>query len=153
MRYWSYLSAKMGAVAALAYGLLRLVDSQFPPTILLHFRRAPDAVRVPIFMHDMGYTFSVFCIGLFAAGLMYVAIWDQRQRCRTCLRKLILPRLSGSWGNMLRIGRPKTEWICRFGHGTLHIDELQFTGKHTPDWERHDDNIWKELEFYDKAAK
>ncbi len=147
MRYWPYLCAKLGLAGGLVYGLVYAVNRRFPSSIPTRFG------RVPIFLHDMAYTFALFGVWLIAAGLIYLVIWDQRRRCRTCLRKLILPRSTGSWGNMLRIGRPKTEWICRYGHGTLHIDELQFTGKHTPDWQRHDDNIWKELESYDEATK
>ena len=89
---------------------------------------------------------------LLGAGLFYLVIWDQRRRCRTCLRRLMMPINSGSWGNMLRLGRPMTEYICPFGHGTLQIDELQITGKNTPNWQAHDENIWKELESYHHPA-
>jgi hypothetical protein len=30
---------------------------------------------------------------------------------------------------------------------------LQITGRQTPDWQPHDDNIWKELESYYQARK
>jgi hypothetical protein len=55
---------------------------------------------------------------------------------------------SGSWGNMVIFGRPRTQWICAYGHGTLSIEELQITGRQPPDWQPHDDDIWKELESY-----
>ena len=87
------------------------------------------------------------------AGLLFATIWDQRRRCRTCLRRLIMPIQRGSWGSMVVFGRPQTEWICPFGHGTLSIEELQITGRQSPDWQPHDDNIWKELESYDQAQK
>lgn len=45
---------------------------------------------------------------------------------------------------MLRLGRPKMEYICPFGHGTLNIEELQITGNVPPDWTQHGD-IWAEL--------
>jgi hypothetical protein len=59
-----------------------------------------------------------------------------------------MPVASGSWGNMVVLGRPRTELICPYGHGTLEIELLQITGKTAADWRPHDDNIWKELETY-----
>ena len=50
-------------------------------------------------------------------------------------------------------GRPQTELICKFGHGTLSIDELQITGRQMPDWQPHDGDIWKELESYYQTRK
>ena len=105
------------------------------------------------FLVDMPYTFCLFGIWLIGAGLLALTIRDQRRRCRTCLRKLIMPVATGSWSNFLTLGRPKTEWICPYGHGTLRIHELQITGKESPDWSPHDDNIWKELESYQQTRK
>jgi hypothetical protein len=64
-----------------------------------------------------------------------------------------MPVASGSWGNMVTFGRPHTEWICPFGHGTLSVEELQITGSQPADWQPHDDNIWKELESYYQARR
>ena len=100
----------------------------------------------------MLFTFATFGVWLVGAGLGWLVLWDQRRRCRTCLRRLIMPVATGSWGNMVIFGRRKTEIICPYGHGTLSIEELQITGRHLPDWQPHDDNIWKELESY-RAVK
>jgi hypothetical protein len=97
-------------------------------------------------------TFAIFAVWLAGVGLVYVAIWDQRRRCRTCLRRLIMPVATGSWANMLTFGRPKTEWICPYGHGTLRISNLQITGSELPAWEPHQD-MWQELESYDHSSK
>jgi hypothetical protein len=70
---------------------------------------------------------------------------DQKYRCRTCARKLMMPVMRGSWDSMLRLGRPHTEYICPYGHGTLKVPELQITGKEPIDWAEHQD-MWKELE-------
>lgn len=148
MSYWLYLAAKLALVGGGVYGLQYAVGHLFPPPMPTRFGTAPS-----LFLYDMGYTFAVLGVWLIGAGLVYLAIWDQRRRCRTCLRKLMMPIPTGSWGNILTIGRPKTEWICRFGHGTLRIEELQFTGKQTPDWEPHGDDIWKELESYETAKR
>jgi hypothetical protein len=144
VKYWAYLAGKLLAVVGLVLGLHRCVTSFFPP---------PPSWVKSNFLYDMPYTFSIFGVWLVGAGLLALTIRDQRRRCRTCLRKLVMPMATGSWGNILTLGRPTTEWICPFGHGTLRIDELQITGKESPDWQRHDDNIWKELESYYQARK
>ena len=60
----------------------------------------------PLFLHDITFTFAVFGIWLTGAGLFYIAVWDQRRRCRSCLRRLVMPIATGSWGHMLTFGRP-----------------------------------------------
>jgi hypothetical protein len=147
MRYWGYLAGKLATVAAVVYGLQLLVSNCFPPAVTWYGKVHS------LFLWDMAYTFCVLGVWLIGAGLLALAVHDQRRRCRTCLRRLIMPVATGSWGNMLRFGRPKTEWICPFGHGTLRIDELKITGQESPDWQPHDDNIWKELESYYQARK
>ena len=59
---------------------------------------------------------------------LYLIIWDQRYRCRVCLRRLRMPIETGSWSRMLQFGRPRIEYICPYGHGTLKEDELQISG-------------------------
>jgi hypothetical protein len=91
--------------------------------------------------------FNLAMMGWFvlAAGAVYVIIWDQQHRCRTCLRRLRMPIQTGSWGRMLLLGRPRIESICPYGHGTLKEDELQISGRATPEWTPQSDNIWDEL--------
>ena len=146
MKYWLYLAAKLLAAAGITYGLLAAVSRLVPKPV--PSRYGPQQP----FLHDMLTTFAVLAVWLIGVGLIYLAIWDQRRRCRTCLRRLIMPIATGSWGNMLTFGRPKTEWICRYGHGTLRISNLQITGSESPDWEPHHD-IWQELESYDHSER
>ncbi len=150
MRYWLYLLAKLvlgaGFVLALQYALVQVYPA--PPPPLARFGPAP-----PLFLHDMLFTFAVLFVWLLGSGVLFVIIWDQRRRCRTCLHRLIMPVSRGSWGNMVVFGRPQTELICPFGHGTLSIEELQITGHQFPDWQPHGDNIWKELESFEQAEK
>jgi hypothetical protein len=145
MKYWLYLAAKLtlaaGAMCTLQAELVRVYP--VPPPPLARFGPAP-----PLFIHDMLFTFLTLGVWLIGAGLFYAIVWDQRRRCRTCLRKLIMPVASGSWGNMVIFGRPRIQWICPYGHGTLSIEELQITGRQAPDWQPHGDDIWKELESY-----
>jgi len=150
MKYWLYLAAKLllgaGAVWGLEAALVLFYPQPAPP--LPRFGPPP-----PLFLHDMLFTFLMLGVWLIGAGVLFAVLWDQRRRCRTCLRRLIMPLRKGSWGNMVIWGRPQTEWICPFGHGTLSIEELQITGRQSPDWQPHDDDIWKELESYYQARK
>ena len=86
----------------------------------------------------------VWLYGLLVFGVAWLIIFDQRFRCRTCLRRLRMPVLTGAWTQVL-FGAPRTEYICLYGHGTLTVDELQINGQQIRDWEPHDDDIWKEL--------
>lgn len=151
MKYWLYLLAKLlvsaGLVLALQFALIYVYP--LPPKPL--GKLGPSLPPRP---GDMWFTmFAMLGIWLIGSGLLFAAIWDQRRRCRACLRRLIMPIQRGSWGNMVVFGRPQTEWICPFGHGTLSIEELQITGRQSPDWQPHDDNIWKELESYHQAQR
>jgi len=81
---------------------------------------------------------------LLSSGAVYLCILDQRYRCRVCLRRLRMPIETGSWSSMLQFGRPRIEYICPYGHGTLKEDELQITGPEKPEWTSHPD-LWKDL--------
>jgi hypothetical protein len=82
---------------------------------------------------------------LAAVGVLYLIIWDQRYRCRACLRRLRMPIETGSWSSILQLGRPRIEYICPYGHGTLKEDELQISGRSNAEWTPHSDDIWAEL--------
>ena len=151
MKYWLYLLAKVTAALGLSWLLQAWLISRYP--IPKHVPPSAKHVVLPAFLHHMPFTFEILAIWMLGAGLLYLAFWDQRRRCRTCLRKLIMPLNRGSWGHLVLLGRPQTEMICPFGHGTLSIEELQITGRQYPDWHRHDDDIWKELESYGQAGK
>ena len=140
MRYWAYLAAKLLAGAAVFNGLLAFIIRQFPaetnPPLVAPLR---DGGQILLF--------NVAVLGWFllCAGALYIIVWDQRYRCRICLRRLRMPVETGSWGRMLQFGRPRIEYICPYGHGTLKQDELQITGLENPRWTPHSGDIWDEL--------
>ncbi len=150
MKYWLYLLAKLGGVAGVGLGLKTLLVRFYPHPEEPSARFGP---ALEPFLHDMLYTFLILGIGLVSAGLLSLAIWDQKRRCRSCLRRLIMPVATGSWGHIVLFGQPRTEYICPYGHGTLSIAELQIAGRELPDWQPHDGNIWKELDSYYQARK
>ena len=82
---------------------------------------------------------------LFGAGMLYLIVYDQRYRCRVCLRRLRMPVETGSRGFMLQFGRPRTEYICPYGHGTLKQEEFQTSGLENPEWTAHSGDMWEEL--------
>jgi hypothetical protein len=141
MKYWGYLVAKLVAAGVFLYGLRWLIAYNTPRPELF------TGVNDP-FIHDLGYTVTIMLFTLAAVGVIWVVIWDQRYRCRTCLRRLRMPILTGSWTHIL-FGRPRTEYICPYGHGTLKVEELQLTGHTEADWQPHG-GMWKELESFDE---
>jgi hypothetical protein len=137
MRYWAYFAAKVGTAAGVLWGLLALLNWIWPPA-----RPMIDAYLPPRFGYDLGYTLAVLVWFLLCTGSAYLVIWDQRYRCRTCLRRLRMPVSTGSWHRMLQFGPPRTEYICTYGHGTLKEDNLSLDN---PEWTPHSDDFWEEL--------
>jgi hypothetical protein len=134
MRYWSYLAGKLGLSAACMFGLLMLLNHFFPGDGHRHL--VPP--RILLYTLLMGLWFLACC------GLLYVCVRDQRYRCRVCLRRLRMPIETGSWSRTLLVGRPRMEYICPYGHGTLNVAELQISGLENPEWNPHGE-IWDEL--------
>ena len=145
MKYWGYLVAKLMVAVGVLYTIERIIASQFPP--LKPFSEGgPNPV-----MRYFKYNSTMMVFWLVSCGLAWLILWDQRYRCRTCLRRLRMPILTGSWTNVL-LGAPRTEYICPYGHGTLKVAELQITGRQEPDWQPHED-IWKELFSLEETKK
>ena len=144
MKYWGFLLLKL-AVGAL---MMRFVWR----AIVLGFRDQVRFAGLTPFGNDLGFTSAMLVFFLACFGLVYLIVWDQRYRCRTCLRRLRMPVTAGSWPNMLLFGQPRTEYICLYGHGTLKVPEFRVMDK-SPDWESHDDDIWKELESLEESKR
>lgn len=140
MRYWAYFAGKLIAAAALLYALLAMFNVIWPPVPNPSpFTPLSDGRRLLVF------TLAVLAWFLLCAGALYFIIWDQRYRCRVCLRRLRMPIETGSWGRMLQFGRPRIEYICPYGHGTLREEELQISGLENPEWTPHSGDMWDEL--------
>ena len=139
MRYWAYLAAKLAVAAGALYALMRLIDRYLP--------QEGSGWYAPLGQgYDKLIVTSVFmAYFLLCAGIFYLIIRDQRYRCRVCLRRLRMPIETGSWGKMLQFGRPRIEYICPYGHGTLRADEVQISGLSNPEWTANSDDIWNEL--------
>lgn len=151
MKYWAYFIAKLTIAGAVLLVLRKAVSIVTRPKPIPHVSVQPFIIRQP-FGTDLSYTFAMLMVALLATGVLWLIVWDQRGRCRTCLRKLRMPIGSGSWSHILLVGRPKTAYICPYGHGTLKVDNLQIDGGENPDWQPHDD-IWTELRSLEKSEK
>jgi hypothetical protein len=138
MRYWGYFAAKLALGGSILYGLLFLLSWAFPPEPCFYDYCPPR------FPYNLPYTLLVGAWFLLASGTLYAIVLDQRYRCRVCLRRLRMPIETGSWASMLQFGRPRIEYICLYGHGTLREPELQICGHENPEWTQHSE-YWEEL--------
>lgn len=145
-RYWGFLLLKLAAAA-----LGSAVSAWFLNLFWLPYTPLLAVINSMQFSYDLVYTTLVGVWFLFATGLFYLAVWDQRYRCRTCLRRLRMPVETGSWGYMLQLGRPQIEYICPYGHGKLNVDEVQISGAVAPEWTEQGD-IWEELFSHSKTG-
>jgi hypothetical protein len=140
MRYWAYFAAKAAAAAAVLYGLLWLINGIWPAEA-----QPPPLAPLRDMQKILAYNIVVGAWFLLCFAVLFLIVWDQRRRCRTCLRRLRMPVGSGSWGSMLLSGRPSIESICPYGHGALREDAVQITGMHNPEWTAHRNDFWAEL--------
>ena len=143
MKYWALFAGKLGIAGLVSTGLLTGINGYWSEP--LWFRNAAGQVaRLPRFGVDLVYTMTVGVWFLLTVGVLYLCVWDQRYRCRVCLRRLRMPIETGSWGYMLQLGRPRIEYICPYGHGTLKEEELHISGVDNPEWTESGD-MWEEL--------
>ena len=135
MKYWAYLVAKLAVAGVFLYRLGRSLPYLFPPA-------KPRFDGIEPFGHDLGYTFLMLLYSLVSVGVVWAVIHDQRYRCRTCLRRLRMPILTGNWTHIL-LGRydlettkNATESLCA---GIRHAQRTDWTDSaHLPSLEHPD---------------
>src|ERR1051325_12142334 len=137
MRYGAWFAGKLTAAAIIFRVLLVPISQAFPPE---NDELAPLNKGARFLLCDL----ALMVWFLLLVGALYLIVWDQRYRCRVCLRRLRMPIETGSWGRMLFLGRPRIEYICPYGHGTLKEEELQISGIESPEWTESGD-MWAEL--------
>ena len=150
MRYWAYFAAKLAAAGIAFYGLLLLLFRVIP-------QEASEAVKpgekdlhtllAPLenIGQRLGACAALMVWFLLAVVAVIFIVHDQRYRCRVCLRRLRMPVETGSWGRMLQLGRPRVEYICPYGHGTLRAEEVQISGLANPEWTPQSGDMWEDL--------
>jgi hypothetical protein len=143
VKYWLYLVAKIAVVIGITCLLEALLISFYPKS-----HKPIHLIGSKLSTSALVFCISTFMIWWIGSALLFLAIVDQRRRCRTCLRKLVMPIETGSWANVLMLGLPRIAFICPYGHGTLTVGEVHLSGWQPANWQPHDENIWKELESY-----
>jgi hypothetical protein len=150
MRYWAYFAAKLAAAGIAFYGLLLLLDRAIPQEASYSVKPGERDLHKLLAPLDDGGLRLWTCVALMAWFMLltvavYFIVRDQRYRCRVCLCRLRMPVETGSWGRMLQLGRPRVEYICPYGHGTLRADEVQISGLANPEWTPHSGDMWDDL--------
>lgn len=144
MRYWAYFLAKLALLAVLLRQAWLFVYRLFPePETFLRY-------KLPRFPYDLQWTAAMLFFFLASVGLLYLVVWDQKRRCRVCLRRLRMPVEKGHWGMATLLSPVHSESICPYGHGTLAEPEVHTTSTQAVEWRGHSEDIWRELEAIDK---
>lgn len=139
MKYWGYMAAKLGAIALVMVPLLTFTRRIFE-------KWAHVWIHSGDLRAEMVWAFTTLFWFLLTTGLIALAVIDQKYRCRSCLRRLLMPVERGSWDKAILFDKPKIEYICPYGHGTMNIPQAQLLGPESTKWAKHDEDIWKELE-------
>jgi hypothetical protein len=142
VKYWGFFLAKLVIAIPVLFWGWSGVTMFLPPPTPFH----------PWFAHDLTWTLAGALYQTLCYVVLYVCVWDQVYRCRTCLRRLRMPVQTGSWSHMLECGRPVIEYICTYGHGTLTVPAVRSFGLELPRWRRNKD-MWQELLAAEKTDK
>ena len=73
-------------------------------------------------------------------GALSWSIYDQRRRCRVCLRRYALAAQIGCPGCIL-LSWSGTELVCLEGHGTLHVSDPVTSWQDQDRWKSLDDSV------------
>lgn len=73
-------------------------------------------------------------------GALSWSIYDQRRRCRVCLRRFELAAKIGCSGCVL-LSWSGTELVCLEGHGMLHVPEMVSCWQQRETWTSLDDSV------------
>lgn len=137
--YWGYFAAKLAAVAGFMWLVWQGLNAALPePEYFLRH-------RVARFAQDLKWTAAILVFWLAGLGLIWLAVYDQRRRCKVCLRRLRMPVERGSWSTPVILSPPEMESICPYGHGALAEPQIHFSTRQDAVWTEHGDDIWKEL--------
>lgn len=137
--YWGYFAAKLAASCGLMWLLWQGLNAALPePEYFLRH-------RVARFAQDLKWTIAILIYCLIGAGLLWFAVYDQRRRCKVCLRMLRMPVEHGNWSRPLILNPLETESICPYGHGTLAEPQIHLSTRQNAVWTEHEGDIWQEL--------
>jgi len=137
--YWGFFTAKLAAAGGIMWLLWLGLNAALPePEYFLRH-------RVARFAQDLKWTIAILIFWLFGLGLVWLAVHDQRRRCKVCLRRLRMPVERGSWSRPVILSPPEMESICPYGHGALAEPQIHLSTRQDAVWTENDDDIWQEL--------
>lgn len=126
-RYWGFLVAKAFAVAILLPLIWVEAGAAIRSLLTGGWRILAGVISVVVLVIATGRA-MIWCVA------------DQRRRCRTCLRRLVLPVSVGSYASVFEPSA--TEMLCEQGHGALSLSDTETDVQDR--WTRLDDS-WKAL--------
>jgi MacB-like periplasmic core domain len=108
----------------------------------LEFTRAPSITMIG--GTDLATEpLSTWLFLIASMGVLSWSIYDQRRRCRVCLRRLGMAAHVGCPGCLL-LNWAGTELVCIEGHGMLHVPEMTSSWQDAEQWTTLDES-WMEL--------
>lgn len=131
MKWWALLAAKLAVLIGLHTGSVLWMTTLFPQARLAK---------------DLAFTFSLMGIDVLLLLLGYAFWIDQKFRCRSCLSRLRMPVAKGNWSRNLFSEPPELEWICPFGHGSMHLNHAQLISAKPDHWTENDKDFWRAFE-------
>lgn len=130
-RYWLFFVAKSYAgLLTIGCVWIRIVD----PSGGIDLSRG---------LGEFAPLITTWVFALVACGFLHWSWRDQQLRCHVCLRRMRIPASSGSWASYL-FNRPRTEYLCPVGHGTVSVSPGEPGAGESSDWKDMDDS-WREL--------
>jgi hypothetical protein len=127
-RYWAFLALK--AISVVTIGPLMWIEVG---TMARHLFTAMPG-------RGLAGLASVILLIVAMGRAMIWCVADQRRRCRTCLRRMVLPVSVGSWASQFEPSA--TEMLCEQGHGALALSDAETNVQDR--WTRLDES-WKAL--------
>jgi hypothetical protein len=96
----------------------------------LFWIEAGTVSRAPIHSEGWRVVTGLLLAIAFVIAVGRAVIWcitDQRHRCPSCLRRLVLPVPVGSWASQFEPAA--TEMLCEEGHGALALSDGETNGE------------------------
>jgi hypothetical protein len=131
LSYWLFFIAKSYlGLGAIGCGWILFIDPS-------------NGVDLSRGLGEFSVLITTWVFALFACGFLHWSWRDQQLRCHVCLRRMRIPATSGSWASYL-FNRPRTEYLCPAGHGTVSVSPGEPGGPDSSDWKDMDES-WRDL--------
>ena len=137
-RWWSFFTAKTS---------LLLMACFVVALELTHY----GSVLLTGAVQPMSNVISMWVFLVLAIGALSWAVYDQRRRCRVCLRRLGLSVHVGCPGYTLLDCWAATELVCARGHGMLYMPDSEASWLEGDQWSNLDTSVSGEAEPWQQS--